>query len=105
MTGLGITLYYCHPWSADTMLPDSCIYGVVYSQAQRYAKRNSALEDFRVAMLRMVGRMASMGYVHRKINSQFGKFASRYTGRYGRHGVKKVAQLIVAKLKSVRQAP
>lgn len=36
-------VYYCHP---DTMLPDSCIYGVVYSQAQRYAKRNSTLEDW-----------------------------------------------------------
>ena len=95
-------VYYCHP---DTMLPDSCIYGVVYSQAQRYAKRNSTLEDFRVAVLRMVGRMASMGYVHRKINKQFGKFASRYTGRYGSNGVKKVAGLVVAALQAVQPTP
>ena len=74
------------------------MHGVVYSQAQRYAKRNNTLEDFRVAVLRMVGRMASMGYVHRKINKQFGKFASRYTGRYGSHGVKKVAGLVVCRM-------
>ena len=59
----------------------------------------------------MVGRMASMGYwyVHtitnRKINKQFGKFASRYTGRYGSNGVKKVAGLVVAALQAVQLTP
>ena len=56
-------------------------------------------------MIRMVSRMASMGYVHRKISSQYDKFAKRYTGLYGSSGVKQVVGLIVAKLKSIRLAP
>ena len=36
-------IHFCDP---DTMLPDSCIYGVVYSQSRRFAVRNTMLEDF-----------------------------------------------------------
>ena len=50
-------------------------------------------------------RMASMGYAYRKINKQFGKFASKYTGCYGSHGVKKVAGLVVAALQAVQPTP
>ena len=88
-------VYYCHP---DTMLPDSCIYGVVYSQAQRFAKRNTTLEDFRANMLRMVGRMATLGYSHRKINSQFSKFTQRFMGRYGINSMAKVRKQVAAAL-------
>ena len=64
------------------------------------AKRNTNLdrEDFRANMLRMVGRMATLGYSHRKINSQFSKFTQRFMGRYGINSMAKVRKQVAAAL-------
>ena len=88
-----------HLCDADTMLPESCIYGVVYSQSRRFAARNTMLDDFRNNVIHMIGGMASMGYVKRKIDSQFSKFANRFSSRYGKHSLK----LIETEVKRVLQ--
>ena len=51
-------------------------------------------------MLRMVGRMATLGYSHRKINSQFSKFTQRFMGRYmyGINSMAKVRKQVAAAL-------
>ena len=72
--------------------------GLLSGAAVRFAKRNTTLEDFRANMLRMVGRMATLGYSHRKMNSQFSKFAQRFMGRYGINSMAKVRQQVAAAL-------
>ena len=43
-------VHYCDPL---TMLSDTAIYGVVYSQTQRFAMRNAWSADFHAAMVVM----------------------------------------------------
>ena len=57
------------------------------------------LDDFRNNVIHMIGGMASMGYVKRKIDSQFSKFANRFSSRYGKHSLK----LIETEVKRVLQ--
>ena len=59
-------VHFCDP---NTMLADTAIYGVVYSQTRRFAARCSLLEDFRKAVIGMIGKMADMGYVKSKIDT------------------------------------
>ena len=81
------------------MLADTAIYGVVYSQTRRFAARCSLLEDFRQAVIGMISKMADMGYIKSKIDSQFSKFANKYRCKYGRLGVKSVEQSVKNTLK------
>ena len=57
------------------------------------------LEDFQNSAIHMIGGMASMGYVKRKLDSQFSKFANKYRCKYGRLGVKSVEQSVKNTLK------
>ena len=47
----------------------------------------------------MIGKMADMGYIKSKIDSQFSKFANKYRCKYGRLGVKSVEQSVKNTLK------
>ena len=94
-------IHYCDP---DTMLPESCIYGVVYSQSRRFATRNTMLEDFQSSVIHMIGGMASMGYIKRKIDSQFSKFANRFSSRYGRNSLKQVETEVKRVLQTAQAA-
>ena len=47
----------------------------------------------------MIGGIDSMGYVKRKLDSQFSKFANKYRCKYGRLGVKSVEQSVKNTLK------
>ena len=40
------------------------------------------LEDFRQAVIGMISKMADMGYIKSKIDSQFSKFANKYRCKY-----------------------
>ena len=71
----------------------------VDSQSKRFAARNTMLDDFRDSVIHMIGGMASMGYVKRKIDSQFSKFANRFSSRYGKNSLK----LIETEVKKVLQ--
>ena len=44
-------------------------------------------------------KMADMGYIKSKIDSQFSKFANKYRCKYGRLGVKSVEQSVKNTLK------
>lgn len=82
---------FCDP---NTMLPDSSIYGVVYSQVRRYAMRCTQLEDFQAAAIDMVTDMMDMGYIGNKVYSQFSKFTHKYESRYGYLSLKKVSHKV-----------
>lgn len=84
-------VHFCDP---HTMLADTAIYGVVYSQTRRFAARCSLLEDFRQAVTGMISKMTDMGYMKSKIDGQFSKFANKYRCKYGRMGVKSVEQSV-----------
>ena len=47
----------------------------------------------------MIGKMADMGYMKSKIDSQFSKFANKYRCKYGRMGLKSVEQSVKNTLK------
>ena len=78
---------YCHP---DTMLADSAIYGVVYSQTQRFSKRCSWQSEFILAIEDMVGSMIQLGYNSHKVWAQFDKFARKNRDLYGPQSVWKL---------------
>ena len=50
----------------------------------------------------MIGGMASMGYVKRKLDSQFSKFANRFSSRYGRNSLKLVETEVKKLLQTIQ---
>ena len=62
------------------------------------------LDDFRNNVIHMIGGMASMGYVKRKLDSQFSKFANRFSSRYGRNSLKLVEAEVKRLLQTVQAA-
>jgi len=73
-------VHYCDPL---TMLSDTAIYGVVYSQTRRFAMRNAWSADFYDAMVVMTTTMLKLGYNFHKIMQQINKFVKKQPSRYG----------------------
>ena len=71
---------WCNP---DTMLADSAIYGVAYSQVHRFAHRCSWAQEFEAVVHDTYTSMMDMGYDKHKLFAQFDKFARKYPDLYG----------------------
>ena len=65
------------PSLVSTMLSDTAIYGVVYSQTRRFAMRNAWSADFHDAMVVMTTTMLKLGYNFHKIMQQINKFVKK----------------------------
>ena len=74
-------LYMC----PHTLLSDSCIYGVVYSEMRRFAKRCTNSKGFIYATARMIVMMEILGWVWSKILLMIEKFLRRNLRLYGIH--------------------
>ena len=73
-------VFYNQP---DTFLADSCIYGVVYSQMRRMAKRCSVQVDFEDGVALMIRRMRKLNYNEKKIKAQVKKFFRQFPSLFG----------------------
>jgi hypothetical protein len=71
---------YCDP---TTMLSQTAIYGVVYSQTRRFAVRNSWEADFENCMMLMLSRMLELKYNYHKVMKQFEIFVWKHPSRFG----------------------
>ena len=70
-------------WDPTTMLSQTAIYGVVYSQTRRFAVRNSWEADFENCMMLMLSTMLETGYSYNKVIKQFQKFVWKYPSKFG----------------------
>jgi len=73
-------VYFNQP---DTFLADSCIYGVVYSQMRRIAKRCTIQVDFEDGVTLMIRRMRDLGYNQKKLKTQIKKFFRQFPALFG----------------------
>ena len=80
-------VYYNH---AEAFLADSCLYGVVYSQARRIAKRCSIQVDFEDGVACMLRRMLKLNYNKKKLATQITKFLVKFPALYGKRSSKHI---------------
>ena len=87
----GYMVLYQQP---NTQLADACVYGVVYSEMNRFSKRCSEEEDFVKAVTRMTTTMVRMGYNKGKIKSKVQRFAKEVPQLFFRNGAREWARRI-----------
>ena len=69
-------VHYNH---ADTFLPEACVYGVVYSAAQRFARHASWASEWQVNMEQMLHHMFQLDYDWDKTWAWLRKFIAKFT--------------------------
>ena len=69
-------MHYNH---ADTFLPGACVYGVVYSAAQRFARHASWASEWQVNMEQMLHHMFQLDYDWDKTWAWLRKFIAKFT--------------------------
>ena len=87
----GYMVLYQQP---NTQLADACVYGVVYSEMNRFSKRCSEEEDFVKAVTRMTTTMIRMGYNKGKIKSKVQRFAKEVPQLFFRNGAREWSRRI-----------
>ena len=89
---------YCDP---TTMLSQTAIYGVVYSQTRRFAVRNSWEADFENCMMLMISTMLELGYNYHKVIKQLQKFVLKYPSKFGPNSMWALQRRIQQKLEKL----